>query len=133
MNPKQFLLVGGIVLVVLGLAGMVFLGPTPDQSMLGNFFWLDGTENIAHLLFGVVALATYFLLKDEMLAKWLVVAVGGVAALVAVLGFLNASGAVPNLGLTNLENPSDNILHVVVAVWAFAAAFMSSSSTSSQG
>ena len=126
MIPKQFLMLGGVVLVVLGLAGLTVLGPTPDASLLKDFFWLDSTENVAHLLFGVVALAAYYGLKDETLTKYLVALVGVVALLAALAGFMNSGVLVPNVGITNLENPSDNILHLVVAVWAFYAAFMGS-------
>lgn len=124
MNPRQFLLLGGIILVVLGVAGFTVLGPTPEQSMLHGAFYLDMAENVAHLLFGVVALGAYWGLKDEKLVKWLVLAVGVVAALVAVIGFISSGNPMPNVGIANLENPLDNILHVVVAVWAFGVCFM---------
>lgn len=118
MTPRQFLLLGGIILVVLGLAGMFVLGPTAASSLLGEFFWLDSTENIIHLLLGAIALAAYYLVKDDNLVKWLVVLVGVLATLATVVGLLNAGNAVPNVGVANLENPSDTILHLVVAVWA---------------
>ena len=124
LSPRGFLMVGGVVLVALGVLGMFLLGPTPQQSLLGEFFWLDDVENYAHLLFGVVALGAYYLLKDENLTKWLVVLVGVVALVVAVLGFMNSSMPVPNLGVTHMEGVSDNILHLVVAVWAFYSAFV---------
>lgn len=124
MNSRQFLLLGGIILVFLGVLGMFILGPTSDQSLLGDFFWLDSTENVAHLLFGVVALGAYFLLKDAMLTKWLVVLVGTAALVGAIAGFMNPMQTVPLLGDTNLENPADDILHLVVAVWAFYASFV---------
>lgn len=124
MNPKQFLLLGGIILILLGVLGYVGLGPTPEQSFLGSWFWLDSGENVAHLLLGVVALLAYYFLKDAELLKWLVALVGVVALVATVLGFMNLALDVPNLGVTNLENPSDNVLHLVVALWAFYAAFM---------
>ena len=50
--------------------------------------------------------------------------VGVIALFFALYGFLNAGGAEPNtFGLANLENPSDNLLHLVVSVVALAAAF----------
>ncbi|MBI3485772.1 DUF4383 domain-containing protein [Candidatus Daviesbacteria bacterium] len=124
LNLRQFLLLGGIILVVLGVAGLTVLGPTPAASLLGDFFWLDGTENVAHLLFGVVALAAYYMLKDPQMTKILVILVGVVALVAALAGFMNGSAPVPNVGITNLENPADNILHLVVAAWAFYVAFM---------
>ena len=122
MNPRQFLLLGGIILLVLGVGGMTFLGPTPEASALGEFNWLDGTENIAHLLLGVVALAAYYLLKDEKLTRYLVILVGVIAALATVVGFMSSGSPIPNAAVTNLEM-SDNILHLVVAVWAFYVSF----------
>lgn len=124
MNPRQFLLLGGIVLVALGVLGMFLLGPTPGQSLLGEFFWLDDVENYAHLILGIVALGAYYLLKDENLTKWLVALVGVVALVASVLGFMNSGAPVPNLGVTHMEGISDNVLHLVVAVWAFYAAFV---------
>ena len=124
MNPRQFLLLGGIVLVALGVLGMFLLGPTPGQSLMGEFFWLDDVENYAHLILGIVALGAYYLLKDATLVKWLVALVGLIALVVSVLGFMNSGAAVPNLGVTHMEGISDNVLHLSVAVWAFYAAFV---------
>jgi hypothetical protein len=123
-SPKGFLLWGGIILVALAVLGSIgILGNSVERSVLGSFFWLDDTENILHLLFGVVALAAYFLLKEENLQKWLVALVGVVALVAALVGFMNAGNTVDNtnifsLASTNLENPSDNILHLIVALWA---------------
>lgn len=128
LSPKGFLLWGGIILVLLAVLGSVgILGNSVDRSVLGSFFWLDDTENILHLLFGVVALAAYFLLKDEKMQAWLVALVALIALLAAVVGFMNAGNTVDNTSVfgfgTNLENPSDDILHLVVALWAGFAAY----------
>lgn len=129
MNPRQFLLLGGIILVALGVLGMYGLGPDEKSSALGAFFWLDSGENMAHLVLGVVALLAYFMLKDENMVKWLVILVGVVALLASVWGFLSNGNATPNVGVANLENPSDNILHLVVAVWSLAVGFKSAKDT----
>ena len=72
MNPKQFLQIGGAVLLLLGIAGLV--GIFNKQST--PWFWLDNGENTAHVVLGVVALAAAYFLKDPNLQKWLVVVVG---------------------------------------------------------
>jgi hypothetical protein len=117
---------GGAVLTVLGLIGFVVLN-NPSLS----FFWLDGSENIAHLALGLVALAAVYVpgLKDTLAPyyKWIVVLVGVIALFFGVYGFLVPAGSVgsPNtFGLANLEL-GDNLLHLVVAAWAFLAAFWS--------
>jgi hypothetical protein len=60
-----------------------------------------------------------------MLQKWLVAVVGVIALFFAVYGFLVAGNTPPNtFGISNLESPADDILHLVVAIWALAAAFL---------
>ncbi len=120
MNPKQFLLIGGIVLLLLGLVG--FAGLFTDTK---SAFYLDQGENVAHTGLGIIAIAASFLLTDANLQKWLVAVVGVVALFFAVYGFIVAGNASPNtFGISNLESPADDILHLVVGIWALAAAFM---------
>ncbi len=131
LNPRGFLLAGGIILVLVAVLGyMGLIGPTPEQSLFGSLWYFTDLENLAHLVFGVVALAAYYLLKDEMLTKWLVILVGVVAALAVVTGFMVGASASPNATLAgipgNLENPMDTVLHIVVAVWAFYAGLVGS-------
>ena len=120
MNPKQFLQIGGAILLLLGLVGFAGLFSTK-----GSFFWLDNGENVAHTGLGIIAIAASFLLKDAQMQKWLVAAVGVIALFFTIYGFAvagDASGA-NAFGLANLESPADDILHLVVGVWALAAAF----------
>ncbi len=124
MNPRQFLILGGAVLLLLGIVG--FLNVFNREST--PFFWLDNAENIAHTFLGVVALAAVFVpgLNNALapLYRWIVILVGVLALFFAVYGFLQAGAPEPNtFGVTNLENPADNLLHLVVAIWAFVAAF----------
>lgn len=126
MNPRQFLIAGGAILLLLGLVG--YLGVFNEQST--PWFWLDGGENLAHTVLGVVALAAVFVpgLNDALAPfyRWIVILVGLLALFFGVYGFLQPEGssADPNtFGVSNLESPADNILHLVVALWAFVAAF----------
>ena len=121
MNPKQFLQIGGAILLLLGLAGFAGL-----FSQKGSFFWLDNSENVAHTGLGIIVIAASFRLKDAQAQKWLVAVVGVTALFFTIVGFAVAgdttSGA-NTFGLANLESPADDILHLVVGVWALAAAF----------
>jgi len=124
LNPKQFLLVGGIILLALGIVG--FLGVFSDTK---SAFYLDQGENVAHTGLGVIAIAASFLLTGAMLQKWLVAVVGVTALFFAVYGFMVAGSTPPNtFGISNLESPADDILHLVVGIWALAAAFLPRSS-----
>lgn len=116
MNPKQFLIIGGVVLAVVGLLGFAgILGPGASDSIFGEDWWFDNAENWAHLVLGVVALIAAFALPANS-QKPLVVVVGVLALFFAVWNVFDTDfyGA-------NLESPADLVLHLVVGVWALYA------------
>ena len=128
-TPKGFLTYGGIVLVLLGLIGFVALNTESSSPA----FWLDSGENWAHLGLGVIALAAVYVpgLNSALAPyyRWIVILVGIIALFFAVYGFVVSGNSVPNtFGLANLENPSDNILHLVVGAWALYSAWRPESS-----
>jgi hypothetical protein len=121
----MFLIVGGAVLLLLGIVG--YLGIFTEATT--PWFVLTTGENVAHTVLGVVALAAVFVPGlNSALAPYyrpVVILVGLIALFFAVYGFVVSGNPSPNtFGLANLENPADNILHIVVAAWAFASAFM---------
>ena len=123
MNPKQFLLIGGAILAILGVVGLLPIFTEQNTP----WFQLDSGENIGHIGLGIVALAAWYLLKDPSAQKWLVAAVGVVGVVIGLLGFVLPAGDEMHrnfYGLANLENPADNLLHLVVGAWALYAAFM---------
>jgi uncharacterized membrane protein HdeD (DUF308 family) len=127
LYPRLFLIYGGAVLLLLGIVGYLGVFTEPNTPA----FWLDSGENLAHTFLGIVALAAVFVpglntaLKPYYRA--IVALVGVIALFFAVYGFLNASGAEPNtFGVANLENPADNLLHLVVGIVALVAAWMPS-------
>ncbi len=123
MNPKQFLTIGGIVLVLVAVLGFLgIIGPTANQSIFGPNWWFDNYENWAHLVLGVVALIASFVL-NSMLQKYLTIIVGIVGIFFAIYsGFVSTDF----LG-AGLENPADTVLHLVVGVWALWAGMRKSS------
>lgn len=117
MNPKQFLQIGGAILILLAIIG--FVAPTIG----GDFLNFDSAENWAHLVLGIVAVVLAPMALGD-LKKWVVVLVGVIAIAFGVLGFLASGNPAPNFyGVTNFENPVDNVLHLVVGIWALFAAF----------
>ena len=122
MNSKQFLTVGGAILLLLGIVG--YLGVFSTE---GSFFWLDSGENVAHVFLGIVALAAVYVpgLNSALSPyyKPIVILVGAISLFFGVYGFLVAGNPVPNtFGVANLESPADNLLHLVVGAWALWAA-----------
>lgn len=122
-----FLRYGGIVLLLVGVVGL--LGVFNSFS----FFSLDTGENIAHLALGIVGAGAGFFIANTGLHKLLTWAVFVTAVVFTVWGFIlpdggaltNGAFAKPNFyGLANLENPADQVLHLVVAAWAGLAIWM---------
>ena len=73
MNSKQFLTIGGVVLLLVGILGMVgIIGPTPDQSIFGDAWWFDSAENIAHTVLGIAGLVAAFVFP-KMWQKYLTI------------------------------------------------------------
>ncbi len=119
MNPKQFLLLGGVVLVLVGVLGFVgVLGPTADASIFGSAWWFDSAENWAHLVLGIVALILAYA-TGLSLQRPVVMLLGIIGVLVGLYSFFGY----PMLLGANLENPLDSILHLVVGIWALAASW----------
>ena len=113
MNPKQFLTLGGIILVLVAVLGYVgIIGPTADQSIFGGAWYFDNAENVAHLVLGVVALIAAFALGASV-QKPLTIVVGVVALFFAVYNVFSTTFL-----SANLESPLDLLLHLVVCVWA---------------
>lgn len=121
-TPKGFLTYGGIVLLALGVIG--YLGVFGETS----FLWLTNGENVAHTFLGIVALAAVFVpglnKALEPLYRPIVMLVGVIALFFAVYGFYVGFTGVPPLNtfdVAHLNNPADNLIHTVVAVWAYLA------------
>lgn len=117
MNPKQFLVWGGIVLVLVGILGWTGpIGPTPEASIFGGGWYFDNAENWAHLVLGIVALLAAGVLKSASAQKNLVVLVGIVGLFFGVYNFFSDM-----FGSAHLEQHADTILHFVVGIWALWA------------
>ena len=129
MNPKQFLQIGGVILVVVGILGIVgILGPTSDSSIFGEAWWFDAGENWAHLIIGLVGLLAAYKMSEGG-QKTLVMVLGVVAVLIGLYSLLVS----PVFLGSNLENPADSILHLVVGAWALFAAKAKHAATASMG
>src|SRR3990172_8487696 len=119
MNAKQFLVIGGIILLLVGIIGFFgIIGPTPEQSIFGDAWWFDNGENWAHTILGVVALILAYSVP-MMVQKWVVALLGIIGVLIGIYSFFT-----PAFLGANLENPADSLLHLAIGIWALIAAFM---------
>ena len=129
MNPKQFLQIGGVVLVLLGILGFVkVIGPTAEQSLFGEWWWFDNAENWAHLVLGIIALVLAYITGASIQRPVVMIlgVVGVLVGLYSLFGYYNLLGA-------NLENPADSVLHIIVGAWALLASWYKTPNMTSMG
>jgi hypothetical protein len=63
-NPKNLLLFAGTGAVILSLLGYLgILGPTPERSIFGEFWWLDNNQNTLHFVAGLGSIISAMLLS----------------------------------------------------------------------
>jgi hypothetical protein len=118
VNPRQFLIIGGAVLVLVGILGFVgVIGPTAQDSIFGEPWWFDNGENWAHTVLGVVGIIAAFVLPAGA-QRGLVLLLGVVGVLVGLYSIFEQQF----LG-SNLENPMDTLLHLAVGAWALLASW----------
>ena len=114
MNSKQFLQIGGMVLVLIAILGFSgIIGPTEMESPFGATWYFDNAENSAHLVIGIAALIFGFGVKNAMLQKNITILVGVLGILFAVYNIFSE-----NFMSATLQNPADMILHLVIGVFA---------------
>jgi hypothetical protein len=117
LTPKGFLMVGGVVLILVGLLGFWgVIGPTPEESLFGSYWWFDNGENWSHLLLGVAGLLASFTLGMNS-QRGLVMLLGWVGILVGLYSLLYSEYFLGSY----LQNPTDTLLHLVVGAWALLA------------
>lgn len=119
MTPTFFLRIGGFLSLGIGLWGII------DIDGIGPRLWFDVTENVVHTAFGILLLAGGFLRPLRRFRSPITWFTGTVSLLVGIAGLFVASDAPPNfLGITNLEHPIDNMLHITFGIWALACAWV---------
>ena len=113
MPVREYTQALGVVLILIGLAGLVLEEQTP-AGLLSTIV----LGNLAHVLTGSLLSYLGFGQTDEDLARTAVVAFGVVYLLIGVLGFVLP----PLLGPLSY-GVLDNIIHLLVAILSLAVYF----------
>lgn len=130
MNPKQFLQIGGVVLLLVGILGFIgVIGPGPD-SLFGSPWYFDNAENWAHAVLGIVALIAAYAFPAKT-HKPIVMLVGILGILFGLYSLFGPVTEGANFMGAQLQNPADTILHFVVGIWALWASMRKGAMTAS--
>lgn len=105
----------GITFIAVAALGFV---PNPLVSP-GGLFAVNAAHNLVHLFTGVAFIAGAFAFRDR--ENLVTTVIGGVYAVVALLGFLTSGDML--LGIVHI-NQADRWLHLGLAVAILAAGFM---------
>jgi len=118
-RPRQFLLLGGTLLVILGLAGVAgLLGSISQASLFNPPYWI----NWFHLMFGIVVFAIAFA-GGRTLQSAMTLAAGGLGSTLGLSGLLFGSYAAKRYNMPELADRSDHFAHLtvgVLALWAWS-------------
>jgi hypothetical protein len=110
--PRRFLLLGGTVLVILGLAGVAgLLGTISQASLFNPPYWI----NWFHLTLGIVVFAIAFA-GGRTLQSAMTLAAGGLGSTLGLAGLLFGSYAAKRYNMPELADPSDHLTHVTVGI-----------------
>jgi hypothetical protein len=119
VRPRQFLLLGGTVLVIIGVAGAAgLLGSISRASVFNPPYWI----NWIHLTFGIVVIAIAFA-GGRTLQNGITLAAGIMGNTLGFSGLLFGSYAAKRYNMPELADPSDHLAHLtvgVLALWAWS-------------
>ncbi len=118
MRIGQFLKLAGILLLIWGVVSW-FLPFEDDQA-----FYTDTGYNVFFLSVGVLVTWMGTTWNPELRRAWTVYLAVLFLAL-AVIGWVVAGRDAPNLWVMNLENPGDNVIHLVLGLVFLAASIFS--------
>jgi fructose-specific phosphotransferase system IIC component len=109
MDSKRALIIAGTAFILMAVLGFFdILGPGAKNSILGQTWWLDNTENGSHLIFGLIFLACSFLVAAPYRNK-LAWAFGAVLVVLSVYSITTA-----HILHVNLEAPIEEVIYFTV-------------------
>jgi hypothetical protein len=115
MRPGRFLLIGGTVLVILGLAGVVgWLASMSRASVFNPPYWI----NWVHLTLGIVVLAVALSGARAVQNVFTLVA-AAMGSIMGAVGLLFGSYAARRYNMPELADPSEHLAVGVLAAWAW--------------
>lgn len=119
MNSRQFLLFGGVLLILVGLLGVFgVVGPSSvDPGAFGQWWYFTKIEGWVHAGVGILSVIASFISRAPW--RYLTIFLGVLSILGGIYSLL---GPVPEgkqaFGM-DLQNPGDTIFHLLIGASAF--------------
>jgi uncharacterized membrane protein YuzA (DUF378 family) len=117
MSPQLFLQIGGGLFLLLGLFG--FVAPNTLDGMLQ----LSDQQNIVHVVLGLASLVLGFVPWAGLEKRWAALIIALIALFFGLMGFVWSENPFNALGMTDFEDPLDNILYIIIGIWGIATMF----------
>ncbi len=118
MNPKKFLTIGGIILLVIGVLGIVgLLGSISSAGFFHPPYWI----NWFHLFLGILVLTVSFLHAHKLQVGVTLFATI-ILMTIGILGLVFGPYIASRYNIPELADPSDHIVHLgigLLALWGF--------------
>jgi len=111
---KNFLIWIGYIGIILGILGFIHvLGPTPQNSIFGSYWWMSSQINLIYIIGGIVSLFTAYVLSESIVQ---IVTYG--IAILAFFGGLYGLFWAPAVFSVPLEGVIGNLITFLIGVWA---------------
>ncbi len=117
MSPQLFLQIGGGLFLLLGLLGFVV------PSMMDGLLQLSDQQNIVHVVLGLASLVLGFVPWAGLEKRWAALVIALIALFFGVMGFVWSENPFNTLGMTDFEDPIDNIVYILIGLWGIATMF----------
>ena len=118
MSPQLFLQIGGGLFLLLGLLGFVV------PNMLDGLVQLSDQQNIVHVILGLASLILGFVPWAGLEKRWAALVIALIALFFGIMGFVWSENPFNALGMTDLEDPIDNIVYILIGLWGIATMFI---------
>lgn len=109
LTNRRCLLIFGLVLTAVGIAGFFV------DSQAGDLYDLGTGQSIAYLIMGVASLLVGEVWNSDWKRAFLGLE-GLFFLIVAIAGFAIAGGSGHDLGIFNVENPWENLAHLLLGL-----------------
>lgn len=112
---RNFLVWMGYIAIILGILGFIHvLGPTPQNSIFGSYWWMSSQVGLIYIVGGIVSLFTAYAMPESIIQ----IVTFGIAVVAFFIGLYGLFWA-PRVFSVPLEGVIGNLINFLIGIWAF--------------